>query len=151
MKLATATRAQAKARARMIRAASQEAITHAQALERAAAELGYHDWNTASARLPERQETAWRVGDRVGGYYLKQPFEGAIHAVLGDQNSGGHHLTLQFDQAVDVVEWDSFSAYRRRVTSKITDQGVSNLKTSDGAPHLLLYRLPSARLEPGET
>ncbi|MGB3627543.1 MAG: glyoxalase superfamily protein [Henriciella sp.] len=135
------TREQAKARARQLRselAAAGQSISHAKALEKVAHELGYRDWNTASARLSNQPEVPLQVGDRVSGHYLKQPFEGRVHAVRELAGGIGYEVTLHFDTPVDVVEFESFSGLRQRVSAMISEDGVSWNKTSDGVPHLVV-------------
>jgi len=39
---------------------------------------------------------------------------------------------------VDVVDWDSFTAHRQRVTAMVSPEGISWLKTSDGVPHMIV-------------
>jgi hypothetical protein len=120
------------------------AITHAQALERVAAELGFRDWNTAVARLSNDPEFAVQVGDMVSGTYLKQAFTARVLAVR--VLSGGSHfnVTLHLDEPVDVVRFDSFSSFRQRVNATVDDTGVSPAKTSDGQPHLVIWPIVSA-------
>lgn len=132
------TRVQAKARARQLKAKSKTAMTLAQALEIVAKEMGFRDWNTASARLSNTPETRWHVGERVSGQYLKQSFAGRIHAVRELQAGSGYEVTIHFDTPVDVVEWESFSAHRQRVKAIVSPEGISWAKTSDGAPHLIV-------------
>lgn len=137
------TRALAKAQAREIRAASVQAghsMSHAQALEEVARQLGYRDWNTASARLSNQPEIPLQVGERVSGRYLKQPFSGRVHAVRELAGGMGYEIVLHFDEPVDVVEFDSFSGLRQRVQGLISEDGVSWQKTSDGVPHLVVQR-----------
>lgn len=140
MKTHIYTRVQAKARARQIKAESDSPLSLAAALEHVAKEMGFRDWNTASARLSNAPETGWQVGERVSGHYLKKPFIGRVHAVRELQGGAGYQLSLHFDAPVDVVEWDSFSAFRQRVTLSVSPEGVSWTKTSDGVPHLTVVR-----------
>ena len=143
MSLSYSTRDQAKARAREIRAELSKAgtpITHSEALERVAAELGYRDWNTASARLSNEPEVPLQVGDEVAGRYLKMPFEGRVLAVRELAGGTAFEVTLEFDEPVDVVEFDSFSNFRHRITAAVSSGGVSFAKTADGVPHLMLER-----------
>ena len=63
------TRVQAKARARQIKADSPVPISLAAALEYVAQEMGFRDWNTASARLSNTPEAHWLGGERVSGTY----------------------------------------------------------------------------------
>lgn len=137
------TRGQAKARARELRAeaaAKGRSLSHARALELVAHELGYRDWNTASARLSNQPEIPLQVGERVSGCYLKQPFQGRVHGVRELAGGMGYEVVLHFDEPVDVVEFDSFSGLRQRVRALVSEDGVSWDKTSDGVPHLVVNR-----------
>ena len=139
--LRPATRSQAKQRANELRtqeAARGRKISHSAALERVAAELGYRDWNTASARLGNLPPRPVAVGDRVEGHYLKQPFAGTVLALRELAGGEAFQVTVQFDEPVDVVTFDSFSAYRSRVNATIGADGRSWSKTSDGVPHMVL-------------
>ena len=136
-------REQAKARAREIRAErarSGDPVSHSQALELVARELGYRDWNTASARLSNEPEMPLQVGDLVSGRYLKQPFTGRVLGVKELYDGAAFEVTIHFDEAVDVVEFDSFSNLRTRVTITVSAAGVSQARTSDGAPHMIVER-----------
>ena len=82
-----------------------------------------------------------QVGDRVGGTYLKQPFEGRVLSVRELNAGAAFEITLEFDEPVDVVEFESFSAFRHRVNATVSAGGVSYSKTSDGVPHLVVERL----------
>ena len=104
------TRVQAKARARQIKAEHGASMSLSAALEHVAREMGFRDWNTASARLSNLPEAAWQVGERVIGHYLKRPFAGRIHGVRELQDGAGYEVTLHFDEPVDVVDWESFSS-----------------------------------------
>jgi len=141
------TIAQAKQRAKIMRKdlfSRGIKISYSQALERVAAEIGYRDWNTAVARLSNEPPFRIQVGDTVSGAYLKQPFTGQVLAVR--EIGGGSHfeVTLHFDEPVDVVSFDSFSAFRQRVNVTVDDTGVSPSKTSDGEPHMVIWPLASA-------
>ncbi|MHA7900446.1 MAG: glyoxalase superfamily protein [Henriciella sp.] len=132
------TRVQAKARAKQIKTESLQPISLAIALEQVAQDMGFRDWNTASARLSNGPDTHWQIGERVSGHYLKQPFTGRIHGVRELQAGSGYEVTIHFDDPVDVVAWESFSAHRQRVTATVSPEGISWAKTSDGVPHLLV-------------
>ncbi|MEM7459607.1 MAG: glyoxalase superfamily protein [Pseudomonadota bacterium] len=134
------TRVQAKARARQLKAENGPTMSLSTALEQIAQEMGFRDWNTASARLSNMPEAAWQVGERVSGHYLKRAFKGRIHGVRELQDGAGYEVTLHFDEPVDVVDWESFSAYRQRVTAFVSPEGISWSKTSDGVPHLTVAR-----------
>tara|TARA_Y100000815_G_scaffold265076_1_gene281542 strand:+ start:4667 stop:5137 length:471 start_codon:yes stop_codon:yes gene_type:complete len=141
------TISQAKQRAKIMRKdlfSRGIKISYSQALERVAAEIGYRDWNTAVARLSNEPPFRIQVGDTVSGTYLKQPFTGQVLAVR--EIGGGSHfeVTLHFDEPVDVVSFDSFSAFRQRVNVTVDDTGVSPSKTSDGEPHMVIWPLASA-------
>ncbi len=143
MSLSLSTRDQAKARAREIRADLAKAgtpISHSEALEWVAKELGYRDWNTASARLSNMPEVVLQVGDQVAGRYLKQAFDGRVLAVREMAGGTAFEVTLEFDEPIDVVEFDSFSNFRQRITTTVSSGGVSFAKTSDGVPHLTVER-----------
>lgn len=111
-------------------------LSHSETLELIAHQHGARDWNTLRANAPKMVD--FKVGDRVQGRYLGQPFTGEIRGLsaLGD---GSHrHVTLHFDTPVDVVTFDSFSAYRQRVKGEIGWDGRSTRKTSDGEPQLIV-------------
>lgn len=139
-----ANRDQAKARARKLRAelgAAGTRISHAEALERVASELGYRDWNTASARLSNEPEAPLQVGDEVAGRYLKQPFTGRVLGVREMTGGAAFEVTIRFDAAVDVVEFESFSNLRTQVNITVSATGVSACRTSDGVPHMVVERM----------
>ena len=50
-------------------------------------------------------------------------------------------VTVKFDQPVDVVTSELFSAFRQRVTATVDLHGVSPARTSDGEPHMRIHRL----------
>ncbi len=131
-----------KAQARRVRAtlaADGTPIGHSRALELLAHQHGYRDWNTLHAALGNRPPPSpVAVGDRVRGHYLSQPFEGEVIGVQALATPDRFRVTLQFDAPVDVVTFDSFSAYRQRVTGTIDRTGRTAEKTSDGRPHMEL-------------
>lgn len=134
-----------KAQARRLRetlAAGGTTLGHAQSLELVARQLGYRDWNTLHAAAdrprPNRPRPPVALGDRVSGRYLGQPFAGVVRALRELHGGGLYELTLQFDDPVDVVTFESFSSFRQRVTATVDANGVSPRRTSNGAPHLQL-------------
>lgn len=132
-----------KAEARALReerATAGEQITHSNALELTARAHGYRDWNTAVASLPEPTASPVGLGDRVTGTYLKQRFAGRVIGASIMPGDRYFRLTIQFDKPVDVVTFDSFSAFRSRVTATVDAYGVSPEHTSDGEPHMRLDR-----------
>lgn len=135
------TRAQAKQRAKDLRDELNRAgqtISHGEALERVAKDLGFRDWNTASARLSNQPEHRFQVGDEVSGRYLGKPFTGRLIAVRERAAGSLFEVTVRFDQPVDVVDWESFSAYRQQVSVTVSPAGVTAAKTSNGQPHMTL-------------
>ncbi len=139
--LSEQTRSGLKTRAAELRRRLREAghdISHSSALEMIAKQLGHRDWNTlcAAARKPVRLA----IGDRVQGRYLGHDFCGRVHA-LGARSGDAHlRITVHFDEPVDVVSFDSFSAHRQRVSAYVRADGMSAQKTSNGVPHLVLER-----------
>lgn len=111
-------------------------ITHSESLELVAKQYGFRDWNTAVAAAGNRPPLSrFQLGSRIAGRYLGQPFKGEIIAIrtMGEDCL---RVVLQFDEPVDVVKFDSFSAFRHRVSAVISAEGASPEKTSDGAPQL---------------
>ena len=132
-----------KAQARRLRSSLTDAgtdISHSKSLELIARQYGFADWNTLYAKAgnePPRRD--WNPGDRVKGHYLGQAFEGTVRALKAVTSMPGYvTITVDFDEPVDVVEFDSFSAFRKRVTATIDETGVSPSKTSNGRPHMVL-------------
>ncbi|NNG04062.1 MAG: hypothetical protein HKM95_08170 [Inquilinus sp.] len=133
-----ALKTQAK-RLRATLAADGTSIGHGRSLELLAHQHGYKDWNTLHAAIGNRpRPSPVAVGDRVGGHYLSQPFDGEVIGVQALTTPDRYRVTLRFDEPVDVVTFDSFSAYRRRVTCTIDRAGRTAEKTSDGRPHMVL-------------
>jgi hypothetical protein len=147
------TRAELKAQARRLRDSltdTGQPLSHSQALEAIARQWGARDWNTLAAAAPDTPPATppktppesplarWQVGARVRGRYLGHAFSGRIKAA--SEASGGYwHLTVVFDQAVDVVASRHFSNLRRQISCVLNGQGVSAGKTSDGTPHMVLF------------
>lgn len=114
-------------------------ITHSKSLELLAQQHGMRDWNTMAAKAGNKLHL--RIGDRVQGRYLGQKYVATIRglSVLGDGEI--RCITLHFDDPVDVVKFDSFSALRQRVSGRIGWDGRSVQKTSDGVPQLIVEPL----------
>ena len=133
------TRDMLKTQAKRLRADLQtrgQTMTHAQALEAIAHQWGARDWNTLSA-MAQTAAPGWAPGQRVAGRYLGHAFEGVIKAAR-QASSGFWSLTIRFDEAVDVVTSERFSAFRRQVNATVNATGQSPQKTSDGQPHMVL-------------
>ncbi len=128
-----------KAQAKRLREdlrAKDVTLSHSEALEMLARQYGVRDWNTLHAKAGNRMHL--RVGDRVEGRYLGQPFSAEIRGMtlLGDGSN--RRVTLHFETPVDVVQFESFSSYRQRVTGVIGWDGRSVQRTSDGQPQLVV-------------
>lgn len=143
---------EAKRQAKRLRedlATSGTAVSHGRALELVAHQHGYRDWNTLHATIGngppavERPRTRGagspvQVGETVRGTYLGQPFRGQVLSVHMMGGAGRYRVVIDFDEPVDVVTFDSFSAFRKRVTATIDGDGVTATKTSNGEPHMRL-------------
>jgi hypothetical protein len=133
-----------KAEARDWRLEQAEAghpVTHGQALEMIARFHGFRDWNTANGVLPVTRGPVFAIGQRVGGTFLKQPFKGTVIGVKSLGSGDLLRVTIQFDDPVDVVTFDSFSAFRHRVDAVVSRHGISPSRTSDGEPHMRVSAL----------
>ena len=117
-----------------------EKIGHSKALELIAAQYGFNDWNTLHAALGNRPGIeALMPGSRVTGAYLGQPFTARVVGIQAITSApGSFRVSLDLDEAVDVVTFDSFSAFRKRVNGTIGKDGASLARTSNGRPQLEL-------------
>lgn len=130
-------KAQAK-RLRQSLTAEGNFITHSEALELLAHQHGYRDWNTLHAAAGNRPAAPLTLGATITGDYLGQAFKGEIIA-LASLNHGSHYrLTIDFDEPVDVVTFDSFSAFRKRVNCTVGADGRSPALTGNGAPQMVI-------------
>lgn len=112
-------------------------ISHSTALEHVAENYGYRDWNTLRAQAANHHVATYQLGDILAGQYLGKRFVGEITSVTSLPDTQ-FRVTFQFDEPVDVVEFDSFSNFRSRVTVVIDAGGQTQAKTSDGKPHMVL-------------
>lgn len=121
-------------------AAERQEISHSRALELIAAQYGFRDWNTLYAAAGNRPAfNPWALGARVRGHYLGQPFDAEVRGVQAlSAQPGRYRITLHFDEPVDVVSFESFSAFRQRVSCNVDESGRTLERTSDGRPHLEL-------------
>lgn len=130
-----------KQQAKRLRAgldADGDFLTHCESLELVAKQYGFRDWNTLHAAVGNRPPlNRFQLGGRVKGRYLGQAFTGEIIAVRA---LAPDHLrvVIQFDAPVDVVTFESFSAYRSRISAVINAEGVTSSKTSNGEPQLVM-------------
>jgi len=131
-----------KDQAKRLRAALEERdqpIPHSAALEIVARQYGFRDWNTAYARAGNTGSASpLNVGDRVEGKYLGHPFRGTVRGIAIVSSGKFYRTCIEFDEPVDIIRFDSFSANRKRITSVINPAGISPRKTGDGVPHLQL-------------
>lgn len=130
--------AQAKDQARRLRrkmADDGETIGHAASLETVAHQHGFRDWNTMIAAIGNGPPMGWAIGDTVSGTYLSHPFVGNV-VNCSQVKPGWFRLELHLDEAVDVVQSDSFSNLRRRIHGVVGPKGHSAEHTSDGRAHL---------------
>lgn len=111
-------------------------LTQSQALETLAHEYGFRDWNGLSA-VAKKQEAVVSIGQRVRGYYLGQDFQATVKNVRQDDPNRAR-VTFVFDEAVDVVSFDSFSSFRKQVSCFLNQKAMTNEKTSNGLPQLVL-------------
>ena len=118
---------------------SGQALSHATALEIVAKQHGFRDWNTICARTVEYPSACpFHIDDRVSGEYFGQPFGGRIRGVEALSKGKFFRTYIEFDEAVDVVTFDSFSAFRKRVMCVVDALGRSPYKRSDGVRQLRL-------------
>lgn len=116
-----------------------ESIGHSRALELLAHQYGYRDWNTLHAAVGNRPPPCpVNVGQMVAGLYLGQPFEAEVIGVRSFDATDRFRATFDFEEPVDVVTFDSFSAFRKRVSCTIDRNGKTLEKTSNGKPQLEL-------------
>jgi DNA-binding IclR family transcriptional regulator len=134
------TAAEAKSQAKRLRAdraVQSAALSHAQALETVARQHGFRDWNALRAAIGDRAPAGWTVGGRVTGRYLSQPFAATVLSAER-LRPGWFRLVLDLDEAVDVVRFESFSNFRKRIRVEVGPDGRSRERTSDGAAHVTL-------------
>ena len=115
-------------------------VNHAKSLELIAGQHGFRDWNTLMAAIGNRPPLrSYSIGEQVAGHYLGQPFTGRIVAVQALTSARGRYrVSFDFDEPVDVITFDSWSAYRKRVTCTLDEAGRTVEKTSNGLPHMVL-------------
>lgn len=128
-----------KAQARRLRqtlAVEGNFLSHSETLELLASQHGFRDWNTMSAAIGNRPGQPFVLGQKVAGQYLGQKFRGEIIALAQLNEGARYRITLDLDEAVDVVSFDSFSALRKRINATIGRDGRTWEKTSNGLPQL---------------
>lgn len=131
----------AKAQAKRLRVQLQSDgndISHSKSLELVASQHGYRDWNTFYAAIGNRPRALVSLGDGVTGVYLGQSIKGTIVSLETLNKGGWLKIGIELDTPVDVVTFDSFSSYRKRINATIGPDGRTKEKTSNGQPHLVL-------------
>jgi len=138
---------QMKDEARRLRdglAGSGSPISHSQSLELVARQKGYRDWNTLYGDLGHSTGAnhpsglSIGIGQSVEGTYLGQPFKATVLGVQSQLQPDRFRITLELSEPVDVVTFESFSAFRRRISATINSDGRTSEKTSNGEPQLVL-------------
>ncbi len=114
-------------------------ISHSQSLEMIAHQKGYKDWNTLHASMSNRSALeALGLGEVVEGKYMGQAFRGELVGIRTLKKGQSYYISIQADEPIDVVTFDSFSNFRRRLSCTVDQSGTSPAKTSDGQPHMVL-------------
>jgi hypothetical protein len=114
-------------------------ISHSKSLELIAHQRGFKDWNTLHASASNRPTSEkLGLGDTVSGRYLGQAFQGEVVGIRTIKLGQLYHVSIQLEQAIDVVTFESFSNFRRRLNCTVDQDGVSPARTSNGEPHMLL-------------
>ncbi|WP_153770968.1 glyoxalase superfamily protein [Labrenzia sp. CE80] len=131
-------KAQAKRLRAALPAATDAPLNHGQSLDLVARQYGFRDWNTLHAAKGNAPNIQLSLGQKVSGTYLHQAFQGEIVSAAKVGPSDRTRITIVFDEPVDVVSFDSFSAFRQRVTVTLGNDGKTAEKTSDGVPHMQL-------------
>ena len=131
-----------KQQAKMLRVeheAGGGTISHSRSLELLAHKYGYKDWNTLHAAVGNRPVGCpVSLGQRVMGTYLGQAFRGEVKGIKILGSNEYFRVTLVFDEAVDVITFESMTNFRKQVFCVIGVDGKTVEKTSNGEPQLTL-------------
>ena len=114
-------------------------INHSKSLELIAGQYGFRDWNTLHAKvgnMPPKRALA--LGDTASGRYLGKRFTGKVIAVQRMTSGNMTRVTFDFDEPVNVSQFESFAVMRKRVVCTLDEDGKTVEKTSNGAPHVEL-------------
>jgi hypothetical protein len=134
-------RTTAKALAKRLRATLESEgnfISHSEALELVAKQHGFRDWNTMSAAQSSSTQSSLAVGRSVSGRYLGHAFQARILGLEAYNHGARHKVTLDLDEAIDVVASAHFSGLRKRISGVIGRDGKTWEKTANGQPILQL-------------
>jgi hypothetical protein len=114
-------------------------INHSRSLELIASQYGFRDWNTLHAKLGNMPpKKVLSLGDKASGRYLGKAFTGKIIAVQRMTAGNMTRVTFDFDEAVNVSQFESFAVMRKRVVCLLDEDGKTVEKTSNGVPHVEL-------------
>lgn len=114
-------------------------INHSRSLELLAHAYGYKDWNTLHAAVGNKPVGCpVTLGQRVTGAYLGQAFRGKVKGIKILGPNEHFHITLVFDEAVDVITFEGMTNFRKQVIGVIGVDGKTVERTSNGLPHLTL-------------
>jgi hypothetical protein len=115
-------------------------INHSKSLELIAGQYGFRDWNTLHAKIGNRPpKKTLSLGDKTSGRYLGKPFTGRVIAMQHLTSAHGMtRVTFDFDEPVNVSQFESFTVFRKRVICTLGEDGKTVEKTSNGVPHLEL-------------
>ncbi|PIL14305.1 hypothetical protein P775_26740 [Puniceibacterium antarcticum] len=67
---------------------------------------------------------------------MSQPFSGRIVALA--KAGANTQISIQLDEPVDTVKFESFSNLRHHIRGVVGPDGHSPRQTSDGTPHLII-------------
>jgi hypothetical protein len=116
-------------------------LSHSASLEATAHDYGFKDWNTLSGTVGKRMNGCpVYEGEHVHGTYKGQKFSGEIHKIGLRKFAfkDWYYLTIKLDEPLDVVTFDSFSSFRRRLMCSVDETGMSAEVLSNGEPILKL-------------
>ena len=118
-----------------------EIVSHSKSLELLAQQQGYRDWNTMHAAIEDQPSSLpVKVGQTIRGHYLGHAFTADVLAVQRQSNGSRYKVTLNLEKAVDVVTFDSFSAFRKRINATVNQDGATTERNSQGV-HILKLAL----------
>ena len=115
-----------------------QTISHSKSLELLAVQNGFRDWNTMYASFGNQAQTTTplSVDAKVSGQYLGHDFTATVLGVQSKNGGSRYKVSLDLDEAVDVVSFDSFSCFRKRINATINQNGITSEKNSLGVPIL---------------